>query len=167
MEGLKVAVPFTLNIHTVSLIGSLVAAILVIFVRLRSSGKPVNVMKIIMPPIGMSTGFLMFVVPFTRIPFTWGLASFAAGALLFAYPLIRTSRFHSVNGIIYLQRSKAFIWILLVLLIIRLALHEYVEAYITIYQTGAVFFILAFGMLLPWRVAMYLQYRELQKVKKE
>jgi membrane protein CcdC involved in cytochrome C biogenesis len=42
-----------------------------------------------------------------------------------------------------------------------------VEAYITIYQTGAVFFILAFGMLLPWRIAMYIQYQKLQNAAEE
>ncbi|WP_312029473.1 CcdC protein domain-containing protein [Paenibacillus sedimenti] len=35
------------------------------------------------------------------------------------------------------------------------------EAFVSIYQTGAIFFILAYGMLLPWRVAMYAQYRKL------
>ncbi|MNJ02792.1 hypothetical protein D3C73_1628740 [compost metagenome] len=44
----------------------------------------------------------------------------------------------------------------------RLALHEYVESWITLYQTGAVFFVLAFGMLLPWRIAMYVKFRKLR-----
>jgi membrane protein CcdC involved in cytochrome C biogenesis len=38
-----------------------------------------------------------------------------------------------------------------------------VEEHISIPQTGGVFFILAFGMILPWRVTMYLQYRRLLK----
>jgi membrane protein CcdC involved in cytochrome C biogenesis len=155
-------IPITSHMHALTLLGSLGAALMVIFIRLRGTNKPVNVMKIIMPPIGMSTGFLMFVAPMMRIPLLWALGAFLAGAVFFSYPLIRTSRFHSSNGHIYLHRSKAFIWILLLLLIIRLTLHEYVQTYITIYQTGAVFFILAFGMLLPWRIVMYMQFQKLQ-----
>jgi len=152
---------FASHLHMISLIGSIGAALAVMFVRLRATSKPVNAMKIIMPPVGMSTGFLMFVAPMVRIPFLWGIAAFLVGAVLFAYPLIRTSTFYVQDGLVYLKRSKAFLAILLVLLIIRLTLHEYVESYVSIYQTGALFFILAYGMLLPWRVAMYMQYRKL------
>ncbi|NEW05375.1 cytochrome c biogenesis protein CcdC [Paenibacillus sp. SYP-B3998] len=157
---------FTSHLHAVSLIGSLGAALVVMFARLRAASKPVNAAKIIMPPIGMTTGFLMFVVPMMRIPLLWGIAAFLTGAILFAYPLIRTSKFYVLNGFVYMKRSKAFLAILLILLIIRLSLHEYVEAIISIYQTGAIFFILAYGMLLPWRIAMYMQYRNL-RIKNE
>lgn len=144
-------------------LGSLAMALAVIFVRLQAARKPVSTMKIIMPPIGMSTGFLMFLLPFMRIPWQWGLGAFAAGVILFSYPLIHTSKFEIRDGHVYLRRSKAFVWILLVLLAIRLALHSYVERWITIPQTGAVFFLLAFGMLLPWRMAMYVKYRRLKR----
>ncbi|UJF35215.1 CcdC family protein [Paenibacillus hexagrammi] len=150
------------HLHALSLFGSLGMALMVMVVRLRSAAKPLNIMKIIMPPIGMSTGFLMFVAPLTRIPLWWGLISFLAGAVLFSYPLIRTSRLYLEDGQVYMKRSKAFLGILFVLLIGRLALHEYVEEWITIYQTGAVFFILAFGMLLPWRVYMYVQFKKIR-----
>jgi membrane protein CcdC involved in cytochrome C biogenesis len=48
-----------------------------------------------------------------------------------------------------------------VLLVIRIAAHSYIEDLISVFQTGAVFFILAFGMIVPWRVYMYIQYRKL------
>ncbi|MEW9697905.1 CcdC family protein [Paenibacillus sp. SI8] len=150
------------HMHAVSLIGSLGAALMVMLVRLRASSKPVNTMKILMPPLGMTTGFLMFVAPMMRIPVMWGVVAFLAGAALFAYPLIRTSTFYVQDGLVYMKRSKAFLIILLVLLIIRFALHEYVEALISIYQTGALFFILAYGMLLPWRISMYTRYRKIR-----
>jgi membrane protein CcdC involved in cytochrome C biogenesis len=150
-------------LHIASLVGSIVVAILVLFVRLRASAKPMTIMKIIMPPIGMSTGFLMFVAPIMRIPWIWAAEAFMVGVICFSYPLIRTSRFDQQESGIYMLRSKAFVWILLFLLVIRLVLHQYVEEYITIYQTGAVFFILAFGMLLPWRIWMYREFKLLQK----
>jgi len=144
-------------------LGSIIMALTFVVIRLRAAKKPTSAKKIILPPIAMSTGFLMFLYPPTRIPFSWGIIAFLAGAVFFSYPLIRTSQFHIVGDDIYLKRSKAFVFILLGLLLLRLGLHTYVEEHISIPQTGAVFFILAFGMILPWRVAMYLQYRRLLK----
>ncbi|WP_058301754.1 CcdC family protein [Gorillibacterium timonense] len=149
-----------LNVHLLPLIVSALFALSVIGIRLKAAGRPTSERKIIIPPLGMSTGFAMFIFPFMRIPFTWGLLAFLAGALFFSYPLIRTSKFEAIEGHIYLKRSKAFIVILLVLLVIRLILHDYVEQYVSLGQTGALFFLLAFGMLLPWRLAMLVQYRK-------
>lgn len=152
--------------HIFITIVPIMMALTFIVIRLRAAKKPTSAKKIILPPLAMSTGFLMFLYPSTHIPVSWGIIAFLAGAVLFSYPLIRTSRFHVVDGKIYLKRSKAFIFILLGLLALRLGLHTYVEHIFSIPQTGAVFFILAFGMILPWRVAMYLQYRRLLKQTK-
>ena len=136
-------------------------ALSVIAVRLRAQKRPTSARKIAMPPLGMSTGFLMFLSPVMRIPYSYAIAAFLAGCL-FSLPLIASSRMELVDGDIYLKRSSAFVIVLLALLVIRVALHSYIERYITIPQTGAVFFILAFGMLLPWRVAMYVRYRQFE-----
>ncbi|MCR8642742.1 cytochrome c biogenesis protein CcdC [Paenibacillus sp. N1-5-1-14] len=149
--------------HYLSILASLVGGLLVIFLRMRSSDKPTNMRKIIIPPLGMSTGFLMFVVPMMRIPWTWGIVAFLVGAVFFAYPLIRTSKLHVVGLDILLTRSKSFIFIIVGLLAIRLLLHDYIEQYVSIAQTGALFFILAFGMILPWRIAMALEYMKLAR----
>ena len=61
-----------------------------------------------------------------------------------------------------MERSKAFLLILLGLFAIRIALHNYIGHLISPGQTGAVFFLLAFGMILRWRVAMLLEYRALR-----
>jgi len=151
------------NLHTVPLLLSAVFALLVIGVRLKAANRPTSERKIIIPPLGMSTGFAMFLFPFMRVPLLWGIAAFLTGAAFFSYPLIRTSRFEARDGQIYLKRSKAFIAILLVLLVIRLILHDYVEQFVSLPQTGALFFLLAFGMLLPWRIAMLLGYRKIQR----
>ena len=151
------------NSHAVPLVASAVFALSVIGIRLKAANRPTSERKIIIPPLGMSTGFAMFLFPFMRIPLVWGLVAFLAGAVFFSYPLIRTSRFEARDGQIYLKRSKAFIVILLVLLVIRLILHDYVEQFVSLPQTGALFFLLAFGMLVPWRVAMLIGYRKLQR----
>ncbi|MUG72201.1 DUF1453 family protein [Paenibacillus validus] len=139
-----------------------VMALLAVFVRSRAGSKPITVSSIVMPPIGMSTGFLMFALPFFRIPLAWAGSAFLAGLLLFSYPLIRSSRLERRSGGIYVKRSKSFALVLLILLALRLGLHEYIERFVSIPQTGALFFILAFGMIVPWRAAMLRQYIRLQ-----
>ncbi|MFC0335048.1 CcdC family protein [Paenibacillus sepulcri] len=155
--------PDSFPAHSASIILTLISGIAVLFLRLRASNRPTTMRKIIIPPIGMSTGFLMFVVPVTRIPWSWALIAFAAGGLLFAYPLIRTSALERSGETIVLRRSKTFIFILLGLLVVRLLLHDVVEQSITIPQTGGLFFILAFGMILVWRIAMLRAYIKLKR----
>jgi membrane protein CcdC involved in cytochrome C biogenesis len=137
-----------------SLLVSLMAGTMVILLRLRASNRPTTLRKIVIPPLGMSTGFMMFVVPETRIPWLWALAAFAVGALFFSYPLIRTTRLEQREGQVFMQRSKAFLWIIVGMLGFRILLHDWVERYISMVQSAGIFFILAFGMILVWRAAM-------------
>jgi len=147
------------TLQIVSTVIIVVGAIAVIFIRLHAARKPTSARKILIPPLGMATGFLMFIVPLMRIPLTYAIIAFLFGSL-FSIPLITTSKMQRQDGEVYLKRSPAFIIVLLALLVIRLALHTFIEQYITVPQTGAIFFILAFGMLLPWRLVMYRRYRK-------
>jgi len=146
-----------------SLAVSIVAGAAIITLRMKASNKPTNLRKIIIPPLGMSTGFLMFVVPQTHVSLLWALCALAAGMLLFAPPLIATSHFERIGDQIYMRRSRMFIYIIIGLFIVRIALHDVVERHVSVMQTGALFFLLAFGMLVPWRLAMMLRYRQLMK----
>ncbi|WP_067625534.1 CcdC family protein [Alicyclobacillus acidiphilus] len=137
---------------------AIVFALTVIFIRIRAGKRPTSARKILIPPVAMSTGFLMYVFPFTREPIEYAIAAFLVGCV-FSYPLIATSKLYLAEDGVYLKRSKAFIYILLGLLVIRIVLHSVVERYVDVYQTGSLFFCLAFGMLVPWRIAMYAQYR--------
>ena len=129
--------------------------------RIRETQRPVTAAKILIPPMGMTSGFCMFVVPETRVPVSWGLVAFAIGALFLSYPLVRSSSLWRSGDVILLKRSRAFLVILLALVAVRLAARHYVERYVDAVQTGSLFFLLAYGMLLPWRVVMYLRYRAL------
>jgi len=150
------------NIQWISTVILVVFALTVIVVRMRAGRKPASVRKILIPPVAMSTGFFMFVEPAMREAPVYALIAFLVG-VLFSYPLILTSRFHVVGTDIYIKRSRWFVIILLGLLALRLGLHDYVSQYLSISQTASSFFVLAFGMILPWRVAMYSQYRKLAK----
>jgi membrane protein CcdC involved in cytochrome C biogenesis len=143
-------------------IAAIVMALMVIVIRLRAAQKPITLRKIIIPPLGMSTGFLMFLAPETRFPLEYAGYAFLVGCIL-SYPLIASSKMQRIDGKVYLKRSKAFVVILFALLAIRILLHDYVEQYLTVTQTAGVFFVLAFGMILVWRIAMVKQYLRIIK----
>ena len=128
--------------------------------RIREARGPVSLKKIVIPPLGMATEFSMFFVPAFRIPWTWALAAFFVGALVLAYPLLRTSKLVREGDVILMQRSSAFFSVILVLAAVRLLARGYFDSILTVQQTGALFFVLAFGMILRWRVRMLLEYRE-------
>ncbi|MFD2371140.1 CcdC family protein [Brevibacillus sp. GCM10020057] len=140
----------------------LIMATLVIFVRMRRQKKPVSAKSIILPPFFMATGFAMFFLPEAATPPMYDFTAFLVG-MVFSIPLILTSRFEIVGQDVYLKRSKAFFVILMGLLVIRLVIKLMINDSFTPIQTGGLFFLLAFGMLVPWRIAMLYMYRQLTK----
>jgi membrane protein CcdC involved in cytochrome C biogenesis len=84
------------------------------------------------------------------------------GATLFAWPLMRTSKLYVEAGVVLMQRSRAFLLILLALVAVRFALRAYVEQYVSTPQTGALFFLLALGGILRWRVSMWREFNRLR-----
>lgn len=143
--------------------GSIVIALSFVLIRISGTKRPVTPKKIIIPPLGMSTGFFMFLYAPMRIPWDWAVAAFLIGAVFLSVPLIKTTKLVEVNGEIFAKRSKSFIFILIGLFILRISLHSYIEQYISIEQTGSIFFILAYGMILPWRAVMLRQYLHMPK----
>ena len=129
--------------------------------RVREGRTAVTLRKIVMPPLGMATGFCMFIYPPCRVPFLWGLAAFLIGAVLFAVPLLLTSDLHMHNGEIRMKRSSAFFAVIIVLAVIRWAARGYFDSFLSLEQTGAIFYLLAFGMILRWRAKLFFAYRAL------
>lgn len=130
--------------------------------RVRETRRALSVRAILLPPLGMSTGFVMFVRPEFRVPLAWSVVAFLAGFFVFSYPLVRTSILTRVDGQILLRGSKAFLFVILALAAVRLALHGYVGQFVTPMQTAGIFFVLAFGMIVRWRAVMFLRFRALQ-----
>jgi membrane protein CcdC involved in cytochrome C biogenesis len=151
------------SVRAIAALSPIAGGLAVLSWRIRETRTPVSTPKIVIPPLGMSTGFCMFFAPSMRVPLLWGVIAFLCGALVFAYPLSRTSTLERRGDVVMMRRSRAFLWILLGLLAVRIALHEYVAELITARQTAAVFFVLAFGMILRWRVGMLTQYRRLTR----
>jgi membrane protein CcdC involved in cytochrome C biogenesis len=130
--------------------------------RYQETQSPVTTAKILVPPLGMSTGFMMFISPAMRVPWLWGGTAFLIGALVLSIPLARSSSLHREGDEVMMRRSPGFLLILLGLLALRLLLHDYVGHLLSARQTAAAFYLLAFGMILRWRVAMYLRFRALR-----
>jgi len=145
----------------VSIAVSLAGLAAVLVWRIREGKTAVTLRKILIPPVGMATGFSMFVAPAFRVPILWAAIAFLVGAVALAYPLLLTSRLERVGDTIMMKRSGAFFAVVIVLAIIRYLARGYLDSVLTLEQTGGLFFILAFGMIVRWRMSMYFEYRAL------
>lgn len=146
----------------VTSVGAICMAVFVMIVRLRSQKKPINEKKIIIPPIAMSTGALMFIFEEFRVAPIQILEASALG-IVFSLLLIATSKFEVRDQDIYMKRSKAFIFILVGLLILRIILKLIFSNSLDVGELGGMFFILAWSMIIPWRLAMLVQFKKLKK----
>jgi membrane protein CcdC involved in cytochrome C biogenesis len=144
----------------VTSVGAVVMGILVMVIRTKAAKKPATVKKIVLPPLFMSTGALMFIFPFFRVHPMQIFEALVVG-MLFSTVLIWSSKFEIRDGDIYLKQSKAFIFILIGLLIVRLVGKIVLSSTVDVGELGGMFWILAFGMIVPWRAAMYLQFKKL------
>jgi len=129
--------------------------------RIREGRTAVTVKKIIVPPLGMATGFCMFLAPAFRVPWTWALIAFLIGMVALAWPLLVTSRLVRAGDAIMMQRSNAFFLVVIALAAIRYFARGYFDRIMSIDQTAGLFFVLAFGMILRWRLRMLSEYRAL------
>lgn len=144
-----------------SFVASLLGLVGVIIWRVREARSVVSIKKIVIPPLGMATGFGMFIVPAFRIPWLWASSAFFVGSVIMAYPLLRTSRLVRQGDMIMMQRSNVFFAVLLLLAAVRLGARSYFDAILSVEQSAALFFVLAFGIILRWRVEMLFEYRRL------
>jgi len=147
----------------IALAAALFGSAVILIWRVRETARPITTRKIVLPPLGMSTGLFMFAYPPARIPLPWAAMAFGLGALVLSYPLLKTSRLTFREGEVWLERSRAFLGMLLGLVAVRLLARHYVEQRVDVLQTGAIFFLLAFGMIVRWRVWMLLRFRALQR----
>lgn len=134
-----------------SLLASAAGLVGVTMWRLREARTAVTLKKIIIPPLGMATGFSMFIVPAFRIPLEWAAIAFVLGAAVLSWPLLWTTRLERRNGAVMMKRSSAFLLVILVLAVVRFAARGYFDTFLTTPQTGGLFFVLAFGMIVVWR----------------
>ena len=107
----------------------------------------------------MSTGALMYIFPEFRLTPLEILESVVVG-MLFSILLIKTSKFEIKDQDIYLKRSRAFVFILIGLLVVRIVAKLILSSSIDYGELSGMFFLLAFSMIVPWRIAMYRNYQK-------
>jgi membrane protein CcdC involved in cytochrome C biogenesis len=129
--------------------------------RLREARSAVSLRKIVIPPLGMATGFCMFFVPAFRFPWAWAVVAFLIGYVALAWPLVLTTRLIRQGDTVMMKRSSAFLAVIFVLAAIRFFARGYFDNLLTAQQTAALFFVLAFGMILRWRTKLLLDFRKL------
>lgn len=149
-----------MDVVLLSSIVAIVMGIAVIIVRFKAAKKPASLKKIVLPPFFMSTGALMYIFPEFRLT-PQEMAEAIAVGLIFSIFLIKTSKFEVRDGEIYLKRSKAFVFILVGLLVARIVFKIYLSQTISFGQLGGMFFLLAFSMIVSWRIAMYRSYKKM------
>jgi len=147
---------------TVSTIFIVFMGVFAMLMRAKAAKKPANPKKIMIPPLAMSTGALMYVFPYFRLTWEHLWITVLIGVLCSTI-LIKTSKFEIVGQDIYLKPSKAFALVLVVLLVVRTAAKIYLGGTFHLGELGGIFFMLAYSMLLPWRLAMLVQFKKLQK----
>jgi membrane protein CcdC involved in cytochrome C biogenesis len=145
----------------ISVLTSLVGASAVLVWRVQEGRRAVTLKKILIPPMGMATGFCMFIAPAFRISLLWAIGAFLLGAVVLAYPLLRTSRLIHDGKAIMMERSNSFFLVIIALAIIRILARSYIDRFLDLNQTAAIFFVLAFGMILRWRLRMFFEYRQI------
>lgn len=141
-------------------IGAIFMAILALFIRMKAAKKPASAKKILLPPLFMSTGALMYIFPEFRLTPVEIVESIIIG-MLFSTLLIKTSKFEIKGEDIYLKRSRAFAIILIGLLVVRIIAKLVLSSSIDLGELSGMFFLLAFSMILPWRLVMYRDYKKL------
>jgi membrane protein CcdC involved in cytochrome C biogenesis len=150
------------------IIGSTIFALfmgtMAMIVRTRAAKRPVTSKKIILPPLFMSTGALMFIFEEFRVPPLQIIEALVVG-MLFSIILIKTTNFEFRDGEVYLKRSKTFVFILLGLLVFRLIWKLTLSSTIDVGELGGMFWILAFGMIVPWRAAMLMKFNNIKNIK--
>lgn len=129
--------------------------------RMRAHKRPINAKRIIIPPFAMSTGALMFIFEPFRLTTAEIVEVVILGALC-SLLLIWKTKFEIRDNEIYLQKSKAFVFILFGLLAIRIIVKLILQDSVDIGELAGMFFLLAFSMIICWRIAMLIKY---QKVK--
>ncbi len=144
-----------------SILVALAGLIAVVTWRLREARTAVSMKKIVIPPLGMATGFCMFFVPAFRIPWAWAVVAFLVGYVALAWPLLLTTRLVREGDAVMMKRSSAFLAVIFVLAAIRFFARGYFNTLLTGQQTAALFFVLAFGMIVRWRTKLMIDFRKL------
>lgn len=99
---------------------------------------------------------------FFRVSWVDILEAIAMG-LVFSVILIWTTKFEIRHKYVFIKRTKAFPVILMGLLLIRIFIKYWISGSLEVGELSGMFWIMAFAMIVPWRIVMYFQYKNTEK----
>lgn len=137
-------------------------ATLMIFVRAKGAKRPATIKRIILPPLFMSTGALMFIFPMFRVDLFQYIEAIGVGMFCSIF-LIWTTHFEIKGKDIYVIPSKAFIVVISSLLVIRVGLKLLFGQTIAFGELSGMFYLLALGMIVSWRIAMVITFKKIKR----
>src|SRR5699024_546550 len=137
-------------------------AILMMFVRMKAAKRPLTVKRILLPPLLMSSGVWMFIIQAFRLTLLEIIEVMIVG-VFFSIFLIKTTKFKVEDNEVYLIPSRAFIFILLSLLIVSIIIKLIIGSVISFGETSGMFYLLALSMIFTWRLAILREFLILQK----
>lgn len=138
-----------------------VITVIMFIIRIKSAKKPVTAKKIILPPVMMSTGALMYIFPAFRLSLIQIVEAVIVG-ILCSLLLIKSSKLEIRDNEIFLKKSNIFLYVFAVLIIVRMAVKIAFSQSLEPGELGGMFWLLAFSMILPWRFMMYRKFRRLR-----
>src|SRR5699024_1207163 len=134
-------------------------AVTMIIVRLKAAKKPASVKKIILPPLFMSTGALMFFFSEFQVKWIQVFDAISVG-MIFSLYRITTPKLEIRNQEMYLIPLNAFSLILFGLSGIGILLKLIVGSSISLGETSGMFYLLGYGMIRPWRLVMLSKFKQ-------
>lgn len=140
---------------------------LIIWRRSRSMVKPIKGkgLRILLPLVFISFPVILIMgSPHVHVSFLQEAEAIGLGLLL-AIPLIWTTNYEiREDQQIYTVKSRTFFVSFILVLLIRLALRDYLH-WMTPEIKAALFLLLALGYILPWRVISYMKFRQLYQTR--
>ncbi len=135
---------------------------LVLWRRLRAASKPVkgSGYRLLLPLLFLVFGLFGLLNPELHLTVKEVALSLLFGLTL-SIPMIATTNYElREDGQIYPKKSKAFIFAVAGLIVIRLALRSYLSE-LDPAELGMLFYLIAVAYVVPWRIVSFVKYRRL------
>ncbi|EFM10491.1 protein of unknown function DUF1453 [Paenibacillus curdlanolyticus YK9] len=142
----------------------IIVAALVLFRTMRNFYRPMSGtgVRLLMPILFMLPGVYVIMNPKAHAPASEWLMAVVVGVLL-SIPLILTTDYEvRSDNQIYAKRNRGLIISFLAVFVIRFALRNYIDG-LEPETMSALFVLVAFSYVVPWRVASYLKFRRVRQ----
>ncbi|MCH6264229.1 CcdC family protein [Neobacillus citreus] len=139
---------------------------LVFWRRTRAMVRPVqgSGIKILLPMVFLLPGFSAL-LQFQLHLKVWEIGVAALIGVLLAVPLIFTTNYEIRNDRkIYAQKNKTFFIALIAVLVIRIALRQFISGIDPI-SLSMLFFTVAVGYVVPWRIISFVKFRKVKQAQ--